>query len=248
MEEVKATFSRLRTPITMYSIRLYVQHSAGDNIPANIFGDSIATHYFYIEGDRNLPKLTVDPNAFRSSTFLVRDVEFRLLDVGQVDFGFLSISGAGIYNLEFYSVSNLHQSLSTLPPIPALKYLRIEDSSGLNQPWQNGDVFFQSNGLEEFYAEGCGLDDVGMAQLLDWMIPNAAETMVYINIGFNRINSIPRQLRSFRNLETIKINGNRVDLIVPSNSFDGNFNKDIDLDASKVIYVEPGAFQGRLFI
>lgn len=89
MQEIKAAFSSLTTPITMRSIRLYIQPS-GDTIPADVFGESIATYLFYIIGNRNFPMLTVDPNAFRSSTFLAEIVEFQFLDMGQVDFQFLS--------------------------------------------------------------------------------------------------------------------------------------------------------------
>ena len=114
----------------------------------------------------------------------------------------------------------------------------------MNQPWQNGDVFFQSKGLEVFYADNCGLDDLGMSQFLDWMIPNAAETLTKFSTDYTRIRSIPRQLRSFPSLNTIRITSNLMDLIVPSNSFNGTINKDIDLALSNVIRVEPDAFLG----
>jgi len=242
MLEVKAAFRSLTTPIAMRFTRLYIQPS-GDNIPADIFGESVAESFVYIIGDENFPTLTVDPDAFRPSMSLA-NIEFRLLDVGQVDFQFLS-SGTEIDYLKFDSVSNLHQSLPTLPPIPTLSFLGISYSTSLNQPWQNGGLFLQSNELISFDVYHCDLDDVGMAQLLDWMIPSAAETMTTININSNRIDSIPRQLRSFRSLNAIGIYGNSVELTVQSNSFNGTINKYITISNSKVIRVEPNAFLGR---
>ncbi len=246
MLEVKTAFRSLTTPITMRTINLYIQPS-GDTIPEDIFGESMAMYEFYIIGNRNFPTLTVHPNAFRSSTFLVENIEFKFLDMGQVDFQFLS-SSTRFDTLTFSSVSNLHQSLPTLPPIPALSSLTIENSAGLNQPWQNGDVFFQSNGLLFFYADNCGLDDVGMSQFLDWMIPNAAETLEIFHTSNNRIRSIPRQLMAFQSLNNIQIYSNLVELTVPGNSFNGTTNKYISLTNSRVIRVEPGAFLGRYLI
>jgi len=85
MLEVKAAFRSLTTPITIRILELYIQPS-GDTIPADIFGKSVATYLFYIIGDQNFPTLTMDSDAFPSSTFLAKSVTFQFLDVSQVDF------------------------------------------------------------------------------------------------------------------------------------------------------------------
>ncbi len=100
------------------------------------------------------------------------------------------------------------------------------------------------NGLEYFYAVQCGLNDEGMGQLLDWLIPNSGVTLRNLLINGNRISSIPRQIRSFQQLSVINIIGNRVELTVPSNSFNGTTNKRIDLTESLVVRVEPDSFIG----
>jgi len=45
------------------------------------------------------------------------------------------------------------------------------------------------------YAFNCGFDDKGITQLLDWMIPNAAQTLLHFYTSNTRIGSILRQLR-----------------------------------------------------
>jgi len=124
-----------------------------------------------------------------------------------------------------------------------LSIIQIYLATGLNQEWQNGSVFLP-NGLEYFYAVQCGLNDEGMGQLLDWLIPNSGVTLRNLLINGNRISSIPRQIRSFQQLSVINIIGNRVELTVPSNSFNGTTNKRIDLTESLVVRVEPDSFIG----
>ncbi len=124
-------------------------------------------------------------------------------------------------------------------------YIDVYFSTGLNKQWQNGDTFLQSNGFKIFQAYDCDLDDVGVAQFLDWMIPSSAETLKTLSLSYNRISSIPRQLMSFRSLNEIDIYGNSEDLIVQSDSFNGTINKYVILDGSKVIRVEQNAFLGR---
>lgn len=110
-----------------------------------------------------------------------------------------------------FKLTNLHQSLPTMPVLSGLLYLTIEDSPGLNQEWKNAEnVFLPGNGLEKFDAFNSGSDDLGVAQLLEWMIPNAVETLRHFYIDNNtRIGSIPRQLLSFRTLRSIEITSNR---------------------------------------
>ena len=85
MEEVKAVFSSLTSPIEMFRITLYVQ-SPGDTIPADILGRSITTFYLTIIGNSDFPTVSVDPNAFRSSRLTVEYVELKKLDMSQLDF------------------------------------------------------------------------------------------------------------------------------------------------------------------
>jgi len=142
-------------------------------------------------------------------------------------------------------LSNIQRSLPTIPALPMLALIQIYFSTGLNQEWQNNrSAAFLPNGLTSFYAAECGLDDGGMSQLLDWLIPNSAATLKILLFDGNRISSIPRQKRSFQQLSSVKIFRNIVELTVPSNSFNGTVNKEISLGSTQVVRVEPNAFLG----
>jgi len=183
------------------------------------------TNNLTIVGHLNfVPSLSIDPDAFRTSKLTVQSVHLKKLDMKQVDFQFF-IGSTQLFELEFVRLMNLPQSLPTMPDLPGLLDLGIEDSPGLNQKWRNGNVFLPGKGLKRFLADNSGLDDVGVSQFLEWIIPNAAETLTHFYIDNARIGSIPRQLRSFRNLDIIEIAFNRKDLVVQSNAFNGSINK-----------------------
>ena len=243
MEEVKAVFNSLTTPIEIHSIGLYIQRS-GDTIPADVLGRSPVTSYIGIIGKNNFPSVRVDPDAFRSSRFTVEKIEFQKLDVSQVDFRFLAGS-TQIDQLNFFGVSNIHRSLPTIPDLPSLRQLRMYVATGLNQEWQNGSVFYPG-GLVSLTAFECGLDDFGVGQLLDWLIPNSAATLRSLSFEANQISSISSKFNSFQSLYSIYIQENKADLTVKNNSFYASINQQmiIDLSGSQVIRVEPNSFIG----
>jgi len=152
-----------------------------------------------------------------------------------------------IFRITLYvQSSNIQRSLPTIPALPGLALIQIYLSTGLNQEWQNnnGSTSLLPNGLTNFYAAECGLDDGGMGQLLDWLMPNSAATLRILLFDGNKISSIPRQISSFQQLYSVKIFRNIVDLTVPSNSFNGTINQEIGLGLSRVVRVEPNAFIG----
>ena len=244
MEEVKAVFSSFTASLQIFRITLYVQ-SPGDTIPADILGRSLTTFYLTIIGNINFPSISIDPEAFRSSRLTIESVEFQKLDMSQVDFQFLA-GGIRVHSLSLLRLSNIQRSLPTIPALPGLALIQIYLSTGLNQEWQNnnGSTSLLPNGLTNFYAAECGLDDGGMGQLLDWLMPNSAATLRILLFNGNKISSIPRQISSFQQLYSVKIFRNIVDLTVPSNSFNGTINQEIGLGLSRVVRVEPNAFIG----
>ena len=143
-------------------------------------------------------------------------------------------------------VANIQRCLPTIPALPELSFIEMYLSTGLNQEWQNGNVFLP-NGLSSFYASDCSLDEGGMGQLMDWLIPHSSVTLEGLLFDGNRISIIPRQIRSFQQLSLIQMFGNRVDLTVQSNSFNGTVNKKITLGFSHVARLEPNAFLGMNF-
>jgi len=92
----------------------------------------------------------------------------------------------------------------------------------------------------------CGLDDFGVGQLLDWLIPNSAATLRSLSFEANQISSISSKFNSFQSLYSIYIQENKADLTVKNNSFYASINQQmiIDLSGSQVIRVEPNSFIG----
>lgn len=250
MDDVKTIFSQLASPVDINQLTLYIQ-SSGDSIPADLLGQSRVTNMLSLVRPSSSyvnTTITVDSNAFRSSKDTLQSIKIKYLDASQLDFNFLEGSTT-ILSLDFTNVSNLGGILTTLPSIPTLTILKIDSSAGLNEGFSNTNL--QTNGLTEFEAVNCELDNMGMDQLLNWVLPSSTNTLLSVSIGSNRLASIPRQLKSFQKLEFIDIKHNKVDLNIPANSFNmqdnGRFNN-LMLYSSRVKGLEAGAFQGMYVI
>jgi len=141
-----------------------------------------------------------------------------------------------------------------MPAFPALEILSFRSSSGLNEPWQFGNVVLDTNiGLNFLWVDSCGLDDSGFEQMLNWIIPSSNESLQILQIAFNNVGTIPEQLKSFSNLQSLAISHNWAELTIPENSiiFNGGKTNDygdyisnVYFGFSHVVRVEPCAFQG----
>lgn len=246
MDEVKAVFNRT-APIDILYLYLYIRPS-GDYIPADLLGESTVSYQLELISNSinpNYPLLEVDPNAFRSSKDTLMLFQMWYLDTSLSDLSFLA-DFQKVSSLHFEWISNLGLSLPTIPYLPALRGLYIYHATGLNEISQAGDnTHLKGNGLVEFFAESSDLDANVADQLLDWILPNSAESLKSAFIDNNRMNSIPPQLSSFQKLESIYIRNNKEDLTLQNNSFFVITKAIMDLSSSQVVSVESGAFQGN---
>ena len=84
--------------------------------------------------------------------------------------------------------------------------------------------------------------------MLEWVLPSSNQTLKYLNINGNRMESIPSQLSSFQSLQSINVYSNQVELVIPKDSFyipgDGIITRTINLQSSQVIRVDSNAFKG----
>ncbi len=206
MEEVKTVFNKTNSPIDIYDLYLTIRLS-GDFIPADLLGQSKIFGYLklfgYTYGDgRNQSSVTVDPNAFRSSNNSLSVLHLANIDTSQLDFGFLT----GFQNLTLlyfeYLVTNFDRSLPTLPSdsLPSLTNLIFYGSPDLNKAFDSGDFFLHGNGVTDLTIWNCGLDEIGFAKLLDWLLPSSAQTLRTFEIDGNGIRSTPEQMASLTNL------------------------------------------------
>ena len=185
MDEVKTIFTTT-SPLNIYTLYLRVRPS-GDSIPADIIGQS-TIEFLELLGhpDEPYPLLSVDPNAFSSSKNTLLAVGVYQLDTGRLDFNFL-IGFQKLVSILFGSIVNIDRSISTLPALPTLEGLWFSRTIGLNKAFQSGSDVLQSNGLTVLRAADCELDEMGVAQLLDWIVPSSAETLKRLEIEGNRI-------------------------------------------------------------
>jgi len=234
----------------MHLLTLYIQPS-GDTIPEDLLGQSRVTSGLSLQrrpfGSTFLP-LTVDPNAFRSSTNSLQSVEMKYLDISRLNFNFLEDFDK-VRELKFYFDINLDQSIPNLPALPALTTLTFYNSTGLDEAFKfRQQRALQSTGLTNLEAFNCDLADNEISNLLNWVLPSSIQTLKVLSIGSNSLEKIPPQLSIFQSLETVEIEDNNVDLSIPRNSFYSagvNSNISISISSSRVVHVESGAFQGN---
>jgi len=221
---------------------LYVSRS-DPSIPADLFGQSqIDGMSIYGNGEFN-PFLTVDPNAFRSSNNTLETLDMWWFDTVGLEFKFLT-GFKKIYDLEFFYVNNLNPNLPALPALTRLVFT----SSDLNEAFQSDSGILESEiGLSTLYALNCDLDENSLTKMLGWVLPSSNQTLKYLNINGNRLESIPSQLSSFQTLQSINVYSNQVELVIPKDSFyiPGGFTSTINLQSSRVIHVDSNAFNGR---
>jgi len=255
MEEIKIVFSRISPPIEIDYLTLYIRPPPGDSIPADLLGQSRVRGELEIIGQYDLPPLLrVDPNAFRSSGDSLESISFSRLDSRLLDFGFLS----GFRNLSELSISavtDLYKSLPTLPALPALNSLNFDNEPSLNTALASGDLVLQCDGLNSVSISNCDMDDFGLAQFLDWILPSSSKTLGRIQIYGILLKSVPLQMASFQALKYVALDGNQQSLAIPTNAiyFIGedtgdNNNTAPYLGLSRVNFVAPGAFQGKPYI
>lgn len=254
MEEVKIAFSMISPPIVIDRLSLFIRPQLGDSIPADLLGQSQVAGALEIYGDSgpyfnsSQPLLTVDPNSFRSSSDTLQSISFIRFDGRLLDFGFL----AGFRNLQEFKigeVTELYRSLPTLPALPALSSLSFYYEPSLNTALASGDLVLQCDGLTFLFINDCGMDEFGMAQLLDWILPSSAKTLREITTINTVMKSMPLQMASFQALLYIRFESNDGGLAIPSNSLYINGKDESSaypyIRLSDVNFVASGAFQGR---
>ncbi len=278
MNEIQNSFNKTKPPIKIHSLTLWIR-SSGDFIPADLLGESQLTEELLIRGSRrnqNYSLLEVDPNAFRSS---LRNATLKRVTIGYylegiaLDFSFLT-GFDNIRDLYFLSIKHLNPtSLPTLPSLtnlifsyienlnsialpalPKLTFLTFSYSTGLNEAFQDNSTFIleTDQGLNYFGVYDCELNTNGLANLLDWVLPSSAETLKKLTIRGNSITSVPVQLSSFRSIEYLSMENNRILLNIGNNSIyydhseTPSYSTIIDMILSKIASVESGAFQGDI--
>lgn len=156
MKEVKEVFNNINTSIDIVVLTLSAPYGEDFIIPADLLGKSRVTSQLILRGSMNNNStqsghqlLRVDSNAFRSSNVdsTLTVLSLHSLNGSQLNLNFVKFF-QNVSKIFFFRVSNLDQSLPTLPYMPALNGFKFLDQPGdLNKEWQFGNITLQGNGL-----------------------------------------------------------------------------------------------------
>ena len=223
-------------------------------IPANFLSYSILTGFFILEctgrvNEKNeieQAPITIDPNAFKSSSNSLQNLVIYNCDLSRLDFSFLTgfdqLLGLGIVNPT--SIFNL-----TLPPLPSLLKLAI---IVWNENW-NWNEWTQilhplTNGLHEFTFIA-GVDDEAANRLVQWLLNSSATTLQRLELLQTKITKIPQGISNFENLfDRLIITCNESEIKVLAENSINFFNglpEEIQITRCGIGELQPGAIQGN---
>ena len=219
-------------------LALYPQPEDQGLVPADLLGSWRVTQISVTCPARDY-KLDVDRHAFRSSSNNM--ISFALINCDSIllDWSFLE----GFHQLSDLRVmSSSHVLIKTLPALPGLLSLTIQDSS-LNiseefLPWM-------ISYLREFslYNTSNSNDQV-MDKWMDWLVNSSSSTLDLLWIPANNLTRIPSQVGLFSELNVLVLGDN---LLPPLTNGSLSFSVPVNyvsFNNSQIGVVEPGAFQG----
>ena len=189
----------------------------------------------------------IDAASFQETRKFTREIDIRGCNLKGFDFRFLE----GFHNLKilyFYSVINLHLAgWKTLPPLKNLNSLDILEGSNELNEWIEFPAL--SMGLINISFVGNNIGDKAIDTILQWALDSpSAETLKHLDLGRNSLSRIPRQLSSFKNLESLFLGFNQIKTIYSGSlQFLAHSVKKLWLNSMDIDKIEPGSFRGLIF-
>lgn len=249
-EEVKQVFARPTTKQEIYSFifRTSQEIPGGIRIPDNLLSGKQAVNLIfesYIPDSKT--RLIFDRQAFTSTSNVTTTLYLMEYDLIESDFSFLSGFN---YLSEIWAFSANAQSLSTLPPLRALKSLIINSKNfGLI-----GDNFpnLSPAQLEILDLVDSSLDDTELDRVLRVLVstPSTVNSLAEFRIDSSRLTRIPDLIKSFHNLDRLGLRSVQMtSLKYGSLNFSNVATvKLLDFSFSTLQTIEPGAFLGKSII
>ena len=184
------------------------------NIPANVLsGRRFNRIFIYCSNDTPVTKLTIDPNAFRTSSHQTDTLRIFNCDMAQqADFAFLT-DFVKLTRLSIKNSSNI-ESFEKLPHLHSLKVLTIFNCSGLGK-MERFPIRAIPTGLKELDLALNNLNDEKMEQFLSSTASSpSARTLEVLRLSGNRLTRVPDNniLSSLTSMGQLFFDGN----IIPS--------------------------------
>jgi len=149
-------------------------------------------------------------------------------------------------SLELFSSANIQYPFKTLPnSFPNLIDLNFYGSRGLNEAVDFPQPL--SRGLVQVNLYSCGLDDIGTAKFLDWLVSSSTNTLTTLLMKTNYVTNIPTQIPLMTALKNLELSFNRLTTI---RAGELNFTSPVamlTMVANKISTIQPGAFEGMLY-
>ena len=195
---------------------------------------------------QNAKRLEINPGAFRSSRHFTRIIRIFDCDITALDFSFLE----DFRNLEIIILdraNNVHMShWSTIPAhLTSLHDLEVVSiGTGLNE-WTRFPILV--NGLLTLVLCNNSIQDPAMDRILQWIAESPSKnTIENLDISYNQLTRIPRQISFFTQLKNIDIqcNPKLTTLHLESFNFASSSLNFLNLEYSNVGNIGTGAFQG----
>ena len=224
------------------------------HIPANFLSYRHVTENLSLEcpSDPNeieqVP-ITIDPNAFNSSSDYLREIIISNCDLGRLDFSFL----IGFDLLNFLKIRNPSSiekaNWNLLPSLPSLIQLEITNYKELNNNWNDWTQALRplTNGLNRLICYA-SVDDEAADRLVQWLLNSSATTLQRLELRQTKMTKIPPGISNFRNLAT--------ELIITCSDSEMNALEEnsikfevlpmkIQISGCGIRKLQPGAIQGK---
>jgi len=140
-------------------------------------------------------------------------------------------------------LGNIELSLPTLPLLPMLTSLELENIRGLNDAITFPHL--STSGLERLRLFSGEHSDASISRILDWILLSSAKTLKCLDVHDVKITKVPSQIPSFTALDHLDLYGNSItDIKNGALSFSVPVSRLI-LSNNNISGIESGAFQGK---
>ena len=172
-------------------------------------------------------------------------------DVNGFDFTFLRALEPALNSFGVVNSFNIHLAdwRQSFPSLDNLSTLRLFNNTGADE-WTEYPEDAENLKLTNVFYHSNGVKDEGMARFLDWLLEHSKDHLQKLEIQWNLLTKIPKQIGSFKKLNSLamQLQTNRSIPIVPKNSLEFSVPVfDLNISSCGVTTIEPGAFRGNIF-
>lgn len=211
-----------------------------NSIPDNILVNHRATSVDLQCASPELTIITVNPNAFQSSSSFLASVEIALCDLSQLDWSFLT-GFQGFRQIQLTNSTGVDRIAWETLPLDTLDSLWVRGTQGVNE-WTN---LPNLNGLVSLILNNVQLVDATADRFVSWAFDSFSSTLKGMLLEFNQLTRIPTLVASFPNLNTFSVlqsdvtvvNEGALTLGAPSVVL-------VDLSGNSIERIQPDAFKG----